>query len=86
MSRSEKSIPSRPAQLGAAHLDASEFDRERTTNFDLVERRQRHMGGSMLFYHDPVHLVRGEGVWLYDDKGNRYLDCYNNVALSLIHI
>ena len=38
------------------------------------------MGGSMLFYHDPVHLVRGEGVWLYDDKGNRYLDCYNNVA------
>jgi 4-aminobutyrate aminotransferase-like enzyme len=26
-----------------------------------------------------VHLVRGEGVWLYDVDGKRYLDCYNNV-------
>lgn len=80
MSKSDRSNLERPAQLGAAHLDASEFDRERTTNFALVERRQRHMGGSMLFYHDPVQLVRGEGVWLFDDKGKRYLDCYNNVA------
>ena len=33
----------------------------------------------MLFYHDPVHIVRGEGVNLYDADGRRYLDCYNNV-------
>jgi len=33
-----------------------------------------------LFYDKPVHLVRGEGVWLYDSDGRRYLDCYNNVA------
>lgn len=33
-----------------------------------------------LFYSDPVHLVRGEGVWLYGADGKRYLDCYNNVA------
>ena len=33
-----------------------------------------------LFYKDPVHLVRGEDVWLYDADGARYLDCYNNVA------
>ncbi|WP_164479077.1 aminotransferase class III-fold pyridoxal phosphate-dependent enzyme [Nakamurella antarctica] len=26
-------------------------------------------------------LVRGEGVWLYDDHGNRYLDGYNNVPV-----
>ena len=24
--------------------------------------------------------MRGEGVWLYDHEGNRYLDVYNNVA------
>ena len=35
--------------------------------------------GSPLFYDTPVHLVRGEGVWLYDNEGQRYLDCYNNV-------
>jgi hypothetical protein len=33
-----------------------------------------------LFYDPPLHLVRGEGVWLYDAEGRAYLDAYNNVA------
>ena len=46
----------------------------------LIERRERLLGPrNPLFYDDPVHLVRGEGVWLHDADGNRYLDCYNNV-------
>jgi len=32
-----------------------------------------------LFYENPVHLVKGEGVWLYDSDGRKYLDMYNNV-------
>ena len=32
-----------------------------------------------LFYDRPLHVVRGEGVWLYDADGRRYLDLYNNV-------
>lgn len=32
------------------------------------------------FYKEPLYLTRGEGVWLYDHEGKRYLDCYNNVA------
>jgi len=35
--------------------------------------------GAPLFYDDPIQLVRGEGVWLYDADGRRYLDLYNNV-------
>ena len=31
------------------------------------------------FYREPLYIVRGEGVWLYDNDGRRYLDCYNNV-------
>ncbi|MER9306488.1 aminotransferase class III-fold pyridoxal phosphate-dependent enzyme [Mesorhizobium sp. M0496] len=47
----------------------------------LVSRRSRLLGAkSQLFYNEPVHLVRGEGVWLYDADGRRYLDAYNNVA------
>jgi 4-aminobutyrate aminotransferase-like enzyme len=47
---------------------------------DLLERRQRLLGSSYrLFYDDPVHVVRGEGVWLWDADGRRYLDMYNNV-------
>ncbi|WP_034857734.1 aspartate aminotransferase family protein [Sinorhizobium sojae] len=46
----------------------------------LLARRERLLGRNMsLFYQDPVHLVRGEGVWLWDADGRRYLDCYNNV-------
>lgn len=51
----------------------------------MVARRQRLLGPAYrLFYETPVHLVRGEGVWLYDAQGKAYLDCYNNVA-SLGH-
>ncbi len=32
-----------------------------------------------LFYEQPVHIVSGEGVWLFDSDGNKYLDVYNNV-------
>lgn len=48
---------------------------------EMVERRQRLLGPAYrLFYETPVHLVRGEGVWLYDPDGRAYLDTYNNVA------
>ena len=47
----------------------------------LVRRRETLLGPAYrLFYQQPVHLVRGEGVWLYDPAGNAYLDVYNNVA------
>jgi len=46
----------------------------------LLERRYRVLGPhAPLFYDKPLHLVRGEGVWLYDANGERYLDAYNNV-------
>ena len=46
----------------------------------LLERRYRVIGrNSPLFYERPLHIVRGEGVWLWDHDGRRYLDAYNNV-------
>ncbi|MEZ5727157.1 MAG: aspartate aminotransferase family protein [Burkholderiaceae bacterium] len=46
----------------------------------MMARRQRLFGpNNPYFYDDPVHFVRGEGVWLFDHAGRRYLDCYNNV-------
>ena len=46
----------------------------------LLERRYRVLGrNSPLFYDKPLHPVRGEGVWLFDSDGRRYLDAYNNV-------
>ncbi|HVY85459.1 MAG TPA: aspartate aminotransferase family protein [Caulobacterales bacterium] len=50
---------------------------------DLIARRERVLGPSYrLFYAHPVHIVRGEGVWLYGPDGEAYLDVYNNVAVT----
>lgn len=47
----------------------------------MLERRETVLGPAYrLFYENPLHIVRGQDVWLYDQDGRRYLDAYNNVA------
>jgi 4-aminobutyrate aminotransferase-like enzyme/Ser/Thr protein kinase RdoA (MazF antagonist) len=50
---------------------------------DLARRRAETVGALLtpLTYSQPVHPVRGEGVWLFDADGNRLLDAYNNVPV-----
>src|SRR6266702_435968 len=53
----------------------------RSATAPLAGRRRLALPRSPLFYDHPVHLVRGEGAWLFDSAGRRYLDCYNNVPV-----
>jgi 4-aminobutyrate aminotransferase-like enzyme len=47
---------------------------------DLLSRRERALGPRMTtFYREPVEIVRGAGVRLWDAEGREYLDAYNNV-------
>lgn len=66
--------------LSHVKLDA-DYDAGKTKNLDLIQRRNKHFAGSFLFYHDPVHLVRGKGAHLFDETGRRYVDFYNNVPV-----
>ncbi|MDK1374496.1 MULTISPECIES: aspartate aminotransferase family protein [unclassified Sinorhizobium] len=62
-----------------------DFERLDETEKALIARREKVLGPAYrLFYEKPLHIVRGEGVFLYDAAGERYLDAYNNVA-SLGH-
>jgi 4-aminobutyrate aminotransferase-like enzyme len=46
----------------------------------LAARRDQALGaGAPLFYNTPLHIVRGQGVELFDPEGRRYVDMYNNV-------
>jgi len=46
----------------------------------LQDRRDLALGaGTPLFYSEPLHIVRGDGVELFDADGRRYIDMYNNV-------
>ncbi len=50
------------------------------TSAALATRRDIALGaGAPLFYKEPIHIVRGEGVYLFDADGRRYVDMYNNV-------
>ncbi|TML82512.1 MAG: aminotransferase class III-fold pyridoxal phosphate-dependent enzyme, partial [Actinobacteria bacterium] len=50
---------------------------------ELSRRREGVLGPALtpLTYRRPVHVVRGEGVWLYEADGTRLLDAYNNVPV-----
>lgn len=62
------------------------FSLDRLSDLDpaqqaLIERRMHLLGASYkLMYNHPIEFVRGEGMYLYDEKGTPYLDCYNNVV------
>ena len=48
---------------------------------DLLTFRKKHLGKSMsLSYDSPLHIVRGEGAYLVNSLGQKYLDTVNNVA------
>ncbi len=51
-------------------------------NGSLQRRRDLALGsGAELFYDTPLEIVRGEGVYLFDRDGRRYVDMYNNVPV-----
>ena len=47
---------------------------------NILVKRDQLLGPNLpTFYDQPVHLVKGKDVWVWDIDGKKYLDCYNNV-------
>ncbi|XP_037955817.1 alanine--glyoxylate aminotransferase 2-like [Teleopsis dalmanni] len=55
---------------------------EKLSKSDTIKLRNKHIGQAcQLFYRsDPLKIVRGQGQYMFDEEGTRYLDCINNVA------
>lgn len=55
---------------------------EKLPKSDTIKLRKKHIGQACkLFYgQDPLKIVRGQGQYMFDEQGHRYLDCINNVA------
>jgi 4-aminobutyrate aminotransferase-like enzyme len=52
-----------------------------SSSSSVLQLRQKHYGkNAALSYNEPLHIVRGQGCYLYDEAGAEYLDCVNNVA------
>lgn len=75
----------KPVDLSKTGYMVNGFNVENTDKLDdemrsIVQRRENDLGPAYkLFYQTPVEIVRGKGVYLYDQNGEAYLDVYNNV-------
>ncbi|WP_154224057.1 aminotransferase class III-fold pyridoxal phosphate-dependent enzyme [Marinicella rhabdoformis] len=50
-------------------------------NENLFAYRQKHLGYSLSLAHGyPIQMLRGDGVYMLDQWGQKYLDTCNNVA------
>nr|XP_060635091.1 ethanolamine-phosphate phospho-lyase [Anolis sagrei ordinatus] len=55
---------------------------ERYTKAETLELRRKHIGPSckVFFAKDPIKIVQAQGQYMFDENGEKYLDCINNVA------
>ncbi len=55
--------------------------KEEVSNAELMSFRKKYLGKSLsLQYKEPIKMVRGDGQFLIDQYGQKYLDTVNNVA------
>ncbi|XP_045677907.1 5-phosphohydroxy-L-lysine phospho-lyase isoform X3 [Phyllostomus hastatus] len=47
----------------------------------LAQRRRLLSSSCRLFFpEDPIKIIRSQGQYMYDEQGEEYIDCINNVA------
>jgi 4-aminobutyrate aminotransferase len=53
---------------------------------EIVEKYRKYLYGLTTYYKEPLPFVKGEGKWLWDADGRRYLDFFGGiVTVSLGH-
>ncbi|MGH9029031.1 MAG: aminotransferase class III-fold pyridoxal phosphate-dependent enzyme, partial [Acidimicrobiales bacterium] len=78
---SEVTIRLEHAARGAANGRIRSPSYSHRPSAELLASRKEVLGPLELSYDEPLHLVRGEGVHLFDADGRRYIDAYNNVPV-----
>ncbi|MGV1792824.1 aminotransferase class III-fold pyridoxal phosphate-dependent enzyme [Rhizobium sp. A37_96] len=64
-----------------AGLPPETFVQDGLTREELVAKRKELLLPNLsISYSEPIKFVRGDGVWLIDNYGRAYLDCFNNVC------
>ncbi|MDQ3817670.1 MAG: aspartate aminotransferase family protein [Acidobacteriota bacterium] len=53
---------------------------QQTTQSETIRKHKEFLFPAVAtYYQEPLALVRGEGQYVWDDQGNRYLDCFGGV-------
>ena len=70
-----------PDAAALAGIPPETFAQTGRSRAEIVAARKATMLPNLsISYSEPIKFVRGEGVWLIDDRGRAYLDCFNNVC------
>ncbi len=57
------------------------YEQKGRSHPEIIKRRKELLLPNLsISYDKPIKFVRGDGVWLIDDRGRAYLDCFNNVC------
>jgi 4-aminobutyrate aminotransferase len=55
------------------------------SNAELLEKYRRVLPSFLSpYYADPISIERGEGGWVWDVEGNRYLDFFGGVLTTMV--
>ena len=53
---------------------------QKTTVSEAIRKHKEFLFPAVAtYYQEPIALVKGEGEYVWDDAGNRYLDCFGGV-------
>ncbi|MDT8301196.1 MAG: aspartate aminotransferase family protein [Sedimentisphaerales bacterium] len=51
----------------------------------IIEKKKKYLIPCIYhFYKNPPHIVRGEGMYLYDSQGRQYIDFYSGVSVNAL--
>lgn len=69
-----------PDPNGVIGVPASRFPSPQPTTDEILRERKERVGRNLsISYRAPLHIVRGQGQFLFDVNGRRFIDFYNNV-------
>jgi 4-aminobutyrate aminotransferase len=72
------------AHRGTDGRDAVSFSLM-TTNAELLEQYRRVLPSFLSpYYAEPISIDRGEGSWVWDVEGNKYLDFFGGVLTTMV--
>src|SRR5215813_14318098 len=58
---------------------------DKTIHSDSVQKHKDFLFPAVsMYYQEPIALERGEGMYVWDESGNKYLDCFGGVLTTSV--
>ena len=58
---------------------------DRTNQSETIADHRKYLFPAVaMYYQDPIALDHGEGMYVWDERGNKYLDCFGGVLTTSV--